>query len=70
MVMIGDQIATDIQGAQAFGIDSVLVGSGITNRDTVTTDDHLLPTYAIPSIMHDHPDRSTVQRSMKKRRTN
>ena len=61
MVMIGDQIATDIQGAHAFGIDSVLVGSGITNRNTITTDEHLLPTYAIPSIMHGHPDRPTGQ---------
>ena len=50
MVMIGDQIATDIRGAHAFGLDSVLVGSGITNRETITADDHLLPTYAMQSI--------------------
>ncbi len=67
MVMIGDQIATDIQGAQAFGIDSVLVGSGITNRETITTDDHLLSTYAMQSIMHGHQDHPTGQLSIGER---
>ena len=57
MVMIGDQIATDIRGAHAFGLDSVLVGSGITNRETITADDHLLPTYAMQSIMPGPPAR-------------
>jgi len=56
MIMIGDQIATDIQGAHAFGIDSVLVDSGITNRGTITVDDHLIPTYAMLPIMHSHPN--------------
>ena len=51
MVMIGDQLATDIRGAQAFGLDSVLVGSGITNTENVSDDDHLLPTYVMPSLM-------------------
>ncbi len=57
MVMIGDQLATDIRGAHAFGLDSVLVGSGATSRVTITTDDHLLPTYAMKSVMHGHPAR-------------
>ena len=30
-VMLGDQIATDIAGACAFGIDSVLLGTGLTD---------------------------------------
>jgi HAD superfamily hydrolase (TIGR01450 family) len=52
MVMIGDQLATDIRGARAFGLDSVLVASGITNMHTITVDDdHLLPTYAMQSII-------------------
>jgi ribonucleotide monophosphatase NagD (HAD superfamily) len=51
MVMIGDQLATDIRGAHGFGLDSVLVGSGITNAETITVDDDLLPTYVMPSIM-------------------
>lgn len=67
MVMIGDQIATDIQGAHAFGIDSVLVGSGITNRDTLTIDGHLLPTYAMQSIMPGQPNRPTGQIPMGER---
>ena len=57
MIMIGDQLATDIHGARAFGLDSVLVGSGITNTETITVEDHLLPTYVMQSIMPGHPDR-------------
>jgi HAD superfamily hydrolase (TIGR01459 family) len=30
LVMIGDQIATDIRGAHDFGLDSVLIGTGMT----------------------------------------
>ena len=30
MIMIGDQLETDIKGAFNFGIDSVLIGTGIT----------------------------------------
>ena len=55
MVMIGDQLATDIRGAHAFGLDSVLVGSGITHMETITGDDHLQPTYTMQSIIHGHP---------------
>ena len=52
MVMVGDQLATDIRGARAFGLDSVLIASGITNMHTITVDDdHLLPTYAMQSII-------------------
>jgi ribonucleotide monophosphatase NagD (HAD superfamily) len=51
MVMIGDQLATDIRGAHAFGLDSVLVGSGVTNMQTIAVDDGVLPTYTMPSIM-------------------
>jgi ribonucleotide monophosphatase NagD (HAD superfamily) len=52
MVMVGDQLATDIRGARDFGLDSVLVASGVTNTQTITVDDdHLLPTYAMQSII-------------------
>ena len=57
MVMIGDQLATDIRGAHAFGLDSVLVGSGISNTETIAVDDHLLPTYTMQSIMPGSPGR-------------
>lgn len=30
MVLLGDQIGTDVQGAHNFGIDSVLLGTGVT----------------------------------------
>jgi len=51
MVMIGDQLATDIRGAHDFGLDSVLVGGGITHAAAITVGDHPLPTYVMPSIM-------------------
>ena len=35
MVMIGDQLATDIRGARAFGLDSVLIASGIANMHAI-----------------------------------
>lgn len=50
MVMIGDQLETDIRGAKDFGLDAVLVGTGITNLETVDIADHLQPTYYMHSI--------------------
>ena len=50
MVMIGDQLETDIRGAKNFDLDSVLVGTGITNLAAVDIADHLQPTYYMPSI--------------------
>lgn len=32
VVMIGDQLATDIKGANDFGIDSILVGTGLSGQ--------------------------------------
>jgi ribonucleotide monophosphatase NagD (HAD superfamily) len=51
MVMVGDQLATDIRGAHAFGLDSVLIASGITNMHTIAVDDDLLPTYVMQSVI-------------------
>ena len=50
MVMIGDQLETDIRGANAFGLDSVLVGTGVTDPTTADIPDHLQPTYRMRSI--------------------
>ena len=50
MVMIGDQLETDIRGASAFGLDSVLVGTGIADMTTGDIPDHLQPTYRMRSI--------------------
>ena len=38
LLMIGDQLETDILGARRYGIDSVLVGSGLTRLDRMPLD--------------------------------
>ncbi len=51
MVMIGDQLETDIRGANAFGLDCALVGTGVTDLsggDLAAR--HLQPTYLLPSL--------------------
>jgi HAD superfamily hydrolase (TIGR01450 family) len=47
-VMIGDQLATDIAGASAYGLDSLLVGGGISNG--VVPEDGPRPTYTAESV--------------------
>ena len=44
MVMLGDTLATDIRGANAFGIDSALVAGGVTTADALAGSADL-PTY-------------------------
>ena len=50
MVMLGDTLETDIRGANAFGIDSVLVAGGVTPADGLegAVD---VPTYWIRGLM-------------------
>ena len=50
MVMLGDTLETDIRGANAFGIDSVLVAGGVTPADGLegAVDE---PTYWIRGLM-------------------
>ena len=51
MVMIGDQLETDIRGANAFGIDSVLITSGVSaSRMTFLAKDQR-PTYRMRSLI-------------------
>lgn len=50
MVMIGDQLETDIRGANDFGLDSVLVGTGITDPTTADLPHQPQPTYHMHSI--------------------
>jgi HAD superfamily hydrolase (TIGR01450 family) len=50
MVMIGDQLETDIQGANDFGLDSVLVGTGIAAPESTGVVDKLRPTFFMHSI--------------------
>ena len=50
MVMIGDQLQTDIRGANSFGIDSVLVGTGITSSIDESLPDEIRPTYYLRDL--------------------
>ncbi|CAB1063521.1 hypothetical protein D1BOALGB6SA_8304 [Olavius sp. associated proteobacterium Delta 1] len=50
MVMIGDQLETDIRGANTFGLASVLVGTGITDPTTADLPDQPQPTYRMHAI--------------------
>lgn len=49
LVMLGDQLATDIAGARAAGIDAVLVGTGLapTSGRAATA---VRPTWVLPSL--------------------
>jgi len=50
MVMIGDQLETDIRGANDFGIDSALVLGGVVGRDALGADQPQ-PTWLLPSLL-------------------
>jgi HAD superfamily hydrolase (TIGR01450 family) len=50
MIMIGDQLDTDIRGANAFGLDSVLVETGISAAMPAPEPDQPCPTYCMVSI--------------------
>lgn len=50
MVMIGDQLETDIKGANDFGIGSVLVGTGIATQNLSLVPEHMLPTFKMGSL--------------------
>jgi len=49
LVMVGDQLATDILGARRFGIDSALVASGLAPRAYPSAD--LTPTWLLPGLV-------------------
>lgn len=49
MVMLGDQLEADIGGAAAFGLDSVLVGTGVSVASD-TTAAGVRPTYRLRSL--------------------
>lgn len=51
MIMIGDQLETDIRGANAFGIDSVLITSGVSASGMTFLTEDLRPTYRMRSLM-------------------
>jgi ribonucleotide monophosphatase NagD (HAD superfamily) len=49
MVMIGDQLETDIKGAKAFGLDTAWLSTGVT-ADLLLVDPQLRPTYRLTSL--------------------
>ena len=50
MVMIGDQLETDIRGAGQFGLDSVLVNTGIAKVNPDDVDTSAQPTYFLDRL--------------------
>ena len=58
VVMIGDQLHTDIAGANAFGISSALVETGIARFDAVPLAADLRPTYRLSSLRAGTPSAS------------
>ena len=49
-VMIGDQLETDIAGALACNIDSVLIATGVAHVETSTLESGMRPTYWMRSL--------------------
>jgi HAD superfamily hydrolase (TIGR01450 family) len=49
-VMIGDQLETDIAGAIASNIDSVLIATGVAHVERSTLESSIRPTYWMPSL--------------------
>lgn len=50
MVMVGDQLATDVRGAADFGIDSALVTTGVTRIEGPAPAGAPLPTWILESL--------------------
>ncbi len=50
MVMLGDQLETDIRGARDFGLDSVLVGTGVSLPGPSGASSPVQPTYCLRSL--------------------
>jgi ribonucleotide monophosphatase NagD (HAD superfamily) len=48
--MIGDQLETDIAGAIACNIDSVLIATGVAHVERSTLESSIRPTYWMPSL--------------------
>jgi len=50
LLMIGDQLETDIVGARSQGIDAALIDTGITRWDTMMVSPAHAPTYRLPGF--------------------
>ncbi|MFW7377627.1 MAG: HAD-IIA family hydrolase [Oligoflexus sp.] len=54
LLMIGDQLMTDIKGAKNYGLDSLLVGTGLTPVSYFASiPDDLQPTYTLDSFLNE-----------------
>ncbi len=51
MVMIGDQLETDIRGARRFGIDAAWIQTGIMPGTAAPIPDTMQPTYILDSLL-------------------
>ena len=47
LVMIGDQLETDIKGANQLGIDSVLIQTGVSKLCSISKQNSVFPTYTL-----------------------
>ena len=50
LVMVGDQLVTDIRGALDFGIDAALVGTGVSQIGPATRFEDIRPTWILTSV--------------------
>lgn len=50
LALIGDQLATDIAGANRAGLDSIFVGGGVTNLDEALDESEVRPDFLMPSL--------------------
>jgi ribonucleotide monophosphatase NagD (HAD superfamily) len=64
VVMIGDQLETDIRGANDMGIDSVLVSTGVTQTYKTRIPEKLRPTYLLHSLSLSQSDRTVSGKGM------
>ena len=51
VVMVGDQLETDIKGARAAGLDAVWIQTGVTMEIPATTPEQLRPTWRMAGLL-------------------
>ena len=53
LIMVGDQVYTDIKGANNAGISSILLGTGLTNWELLQQlPNELMPSYYTKDLEH------------------
>jgi ribonucleotide monophosphatase NagD (HAD superfamily) len=51
--VLGDQLETDIRGSNDFGLDSVLVATGLTDLEYTLRHSDITPDYILNSLVDD-----------------